>query len=45
MGAFKWIGGFGGWVTLGPIGALLGCIAGAAFDSFKEVPETVSGHK
>jgi DnaJ like chaperone protein len=32
MGAAKWIGGLLGWVTLGPLGALLGFIAGAAGD-------------
>ena len=32
MGAAKWIGGLLGWVTLGPLGALLGFIAGAAWD-------------
>ena len=33
MGSAKWIGGLLGWVTLGPLGALLGFIAGAAWDS------------
>ena len=27
MGSFKWIAGFLGWVSLGPIGALLGFLA------------------
>lgn len=34
MGAGKWIGGFLGWVTLGPIGALLGFWFGAAVDGY-----------
>ena len=33
MGAFKWIAGFLGWVSLGPIGALLGFLLGSAIDS------------
>ena len=34
MGFGKWIGGFLGWVTLGPIGALLGFWVGSAVDSY-----------
>jgi DnaJ like chaperone protein len=34
MGAGKWIGGILGWVAFGPIGALLGFLAGSAFESF-----------
>lgn len=34
MGAGKWIGGFLGWVALGPIGALLGFWFGSAVDGF-----------
>lgn len=34
MGAFKWIAGFLGWVTWGPIGALLGILAGSVIDSY-----------
>ncbi len=41
MGAFKWIGGLVGWVTMGPIGALIGFIVGSMVDSSKEV-STVS---
>ena len=36
MGSFKWIAGFLGWVTWGPIGALLGFLAGSAFDGYVE---------
>ena len=36
MGAGKWIGGFLGWVTLGPIGALLGFWFGSAVDDYIE---------
>ena len=34
MGYGKWIGGFLGWVTLGPIGALLGFWFGSAIDGY-----------
>lgn len=34
MGYGKWIGGFLGWVTLGPIGALLGFFFGSAIDGY-----------
>lgn len=33
MGAIKWIAGFLGWVTMGPIGALLGFITGSVVES------------
>ena len=36
MGFGKWIGGFLGWVTLGPIGALLGFFFGSAVDGYIE---------
>lgn len=36
MGYGKWIGGFLGWVTLGPIGALLGFWFGSAVDGYIE---------
>ena len=36
MGTFKWIGGFLGWVALGPIGALLGFLTGSAVDRYVE---------
>ena len=34
MGTFKWIAGFLGWVTMGPIGALLGFITGAVVEKY-----------
>lgn len=34
MGLGKWIGGFLGWVSLGPIGALLGFLFGSAVDGY-----------
>lgn len=34
MGSFKWIAGFLGWVTWGPIGALLGFLAGSAIEDY-----------
>ena len=37
MGTAKWIGGLLGWVTMGPIGALLGIIAGAVWESAVDV--------
>ena len=36
MGSFKWIAGFLGWVSGGPIGALLGFLAGTAMEGFIE---------
>ena len=33
MGIFRWIGGILGWVTLGPIGGLLGYIFGSLFEN------------
>ena len=36
MGSFKWIAGLLGWVSLGPIGALLGFLAGIAVDKYLE---------
>ncbi len=43
MGTAKWIAGFLGWVTLGPIGALLGFIAGALWDNAIDVSRQVGG--
>ena len=43
MGAFKWIAGFLGWVTWGPIGALLGFLAGSAIDSYIGVSNQLPG--
>ncbi len=40
MGAYKWIGGFLGWVTLGPIGALLGFWVGYAVDGLVNQTDT-----
>ncbi|MCR5407535.1 MAG: TerB family tellurite resistance protein [Bacteroidales bacterium] len=37
MGYGKWIGGVLGWVILGPIGGLLGYLAGRAFDNAADV--------
>ena len=34
MGSGKWIGGFLGWVILGPIGGLIGFLAGSAVDGY-----------
>lgn len=42
MGALKWIGGFLGWVTLGPIGALIGFIFGSMTESGLEVLGKIS---
>ena len=36
MGTGKWIGGFLGWVALGPLGALLGFMVGSAIDGYIE---------
>ncbi len=43
MGAFKWIAGFLGWVTWGPIGALLGILAGSVIDSYIGVSNQLPG--
>jgi DnaJ like chaperone protein len=43
MGAFKWITGFLGWVTWGPIGAILGYFAGSAIEKTIESARQVSG--
>jgi len=42
MGAGKWIGGFLGWVTLGPIGGLLGYLIGSVFDAKVDLREASS---
>ena len=34
MGAVKWIGGLLGWVTMGPIGALIGFLLGKAVETY-----------
>ena len=43
MGSFKWIAGFLGWVTWGPIGALLGFLAGSAIDGYIEMSHQLPG--
>ena len=43
MGSFKWIAGLLGWVSWGPIGALLGFLAGSAVDSFIEHSRLLPG--
>ena len=43
MGTFKWIAGILGWVSWGPIGALLGFLAGSAIESFIENTRQLPG--
>ena len=43
MGSFKWIAGFLGWVTWGPIGALLGFLAGSAIEDYLEGARQLPG--
>ena len=43
MGATKWIAGFLGWVTGGPIGALIGYLVGSAVDSYIEMARQLPG--
>ena len=43
MGAAKWIGGFLGWVSGGPIGALLGYFLGSAVERFIDVARQLPG--
>ena len=43
MGAAKWIGGFLGWVSGGPIGALLGYFLGSAVEKFIDVARQLPG--
>ena len=43
MGSFKWIAGFLGWVSLGPIGALLGFLAGSAIDTYIDLSHQLPG--
>lgn len=43
MGAFKWIFGFLGWVTWGPIGAILGYVSGAAIEKSIGNVKQISG--
>ncbi len=37
MAKTRWIAGFLGWVTGGPIGALIGYLLGSAVDSYIEM--------
>ena len=43
MGSAKWIAGFLGWVTWGPIGALLGFVTGAIWERAIEVARQLPG--
>ena len=44
MGSAKWIVGLLGWVTWGPIGALLGFLAGSAVDKYIEMARQLPGY-
>lgn len=48
MGLGKWIAGSLGWITLGPLGGILGFLIGAMLDSVADVPadsaERISGN-
>ncbi len=43
MGTTKWIAGLLGWVTLGPIGALLGFIAGTVLEGASDAARRLAG--
>ena len=43
MGSAKWIGGFLGWVSGGPIGALIGFLLGKAVDNYIEMSRQLPG--
>jgi len=43
MSSAKWIVGFLGWVSFGPIGALLGFLAGSAVDKYIEMARQLPG--
>ena len=43
MGSAKWIGGLLGWVSGGPIGALIGFLLGQAIDRLGDVAQQISG--
>ena len=43
MSSAKWIGGFLGWVAWGPIGALLGFLAGTVWDRAIDVAKQLGG--
>ena len=40
MAIAKWIGGYLGWITLGPLGGLIGFLVGSFIDSVSDVPST-----
>ena len=44
MGTFKWIAGLLGWVTMGPIGALLGFLAGTAVEGYLTLTQKLNGN-
>ena len=44
MGSAKWIVGLLGWVAWGPIGALLGFLAGSAVDRYIEIARQLPGY-
>ena len=43
MSSAKWIAGFLGWVTWGPIGALLGFLAGTVLDNAIDAASQLTG--
>ena len=43
MGSAKWIGGLLGWVSGGPIGALLGYFLGSAVEKFIDAARQLPG--
>ena len=43
MGAAKWIGGLLGWVSWGPIGALIGFLLGKAVDTYIDMARRIPG--
>lgn len=43
MGSAKWLVGFLGWVSWGPIGALLGFILGSAIDTYVDLSKRIPG--
>ena len=43
MGSAKWIGGLLGWVVLGPIGGLLGFLAGTVWDGASSAARRLAG--
>lgn len=43
MGSLKWIAGFLGWVSGGPIGALLGFLVGSAVESGMQTVKNIGG--